>query len=192
MSTPSCLVALPNMNKKWSHLFQDVLSRMPLQLLLNLMKHAQCRNISLSILPKTAPPISLAYHGFGCFRAHMDGQDGHLMGRMPKSKARFEAAVDEFLRKTSRFYDSEMDCAERARESLNEIRRFYFQVYVARQVPVFHRRRSSDDHAVGPPNLVEALIKVKNELGTTDCDGSVELAAYYTQFLESNTSQESR
>ncbi|KAI0296953.1 hypothetical protein B0F90DRAFT_1005618 [Multifurca ochricompacta] len=140
------------------------------------------------------PPISLAYKGFGRFRAHMDSQNDHLMGRMPKSKAKFEAAIDEFLREMSRFYDSEMNRAESVRESLNEIWRFYFQEYEPRKFPVYRRRlsSSSDDDAVGPPNLVEALIKVKNELGTTDRDGSVELAAYYTQFLESNTSQESR
>ncbi|KAI0301172.1 hypothetical protein B0F90DRAFT_1719931 [Multifurca ochricompacta] len=137
------------------------------------------------------PPISLSYHGFGCFRAHMDGDS---TGPMPTDKAMFEAAVDRFLHDMSRFYDSEKDRAEIAQRSLDEIWRCYSQEQEYQKIEAQGIRddRSSDGHAIGPTNTVEIIIQVKNELGTTSCDGSVEMAAYYTQCLHLNTSTMSR
>ncbi|KAI0296955.1 hypothetical protein B0F90DRAFT_1005890 [Multifurca ochricompacta] len=137
------------------------------------------------------PPISLVYHGFGRFRDHIND---HSDGPMPAHLPDFEKAVTKFMSAMCAYYYDHEDRGITARECLNEIWKSYLgeQEFDEIKHGIIGPDGSSDGFTIGSANTMEVIVVVKNELGTTDCDGSVELAAYYTQSLESNTSQKSR
>jgi hypothetical protein len=133
-------------------------------------------------------PISLLYHGFGRF---FDAKYGSSTDGTPDiNRQQFEFKVNVFMEVMNAYYCSETDRTDNALQCLNDI----FACYLGNPQPlaagmVFEDHRS-DGHVLGPANTIEAILQVRNELGSRGTDPAIEISTLYTQSLKQKSTKE--
>lgn len=134
-------------------------------------------------------PIALLYHGFGHFLDVANGASTDYILNIDWPQ--FESCVVDFMTSMNMYYFSEMDRSGQALCYLNDIFKYCLggdtqPLTTGTDFPEL----CSEGHVLGPENTTEVVLQVKNELGSSDADPTIEVSAYYTQSLKEDSTKE--
>jgi len=128
------------------------------------------------------PPVALLYHGFGRFLDVAAGASTDPVLNIDRRQ--FELNVDQFMTSMNLYHPNERERNNKALLYLNAIFQTCLGVHTQKlAAAVVREDRCSDGHALGPANTIDVVLQVKNELGSSRADPTIEFSAYYTQSL---------
>jgi len=127
------------------------------------------------------PPIALLYAPFGRFLDHIRDRPEEQPG---VDLREFQLAVDEFASMMCEHFPDEDERRDEILPLLNAIFEIYHPFELPTLVPAITTgKRTSDGHAVGPAQLMETIVEIKNEFGSDHTDPEIQLTSYCLQMF---------
>ena len=125
------------------------------------------------------PPIALLYPPFGGFIDHIRNRPEKQEGVDLRG---FQIAVDEFAAAMCDHYKDESERQRAVLPILNGIFRCYKLHLLPDIAPgLIKEGRMSDGHAVGPNQVMETVVEIKNEFGSGQTDPEIQFTSYFIQ-----------